>query len=330
MLKIAGRESVDDEVVDMSFAEARSWTDPPFLADITEEMRQAHFAAVTFGADRVGPALYIFAMEPGSNYPDGEAHMHASDNWRISLKGELPVGRKNYGPGEFRFNAGWRPYPSDNGAQGPEGGWSAVFFADRRGTAVRPVSTSLTEDQAAVFEGAALVSDWAEVGGDAVDLEDTADESCLLTTFGSLNNSGYLNGSFDERENWCHDDAGRAVAGALMGHATMGPIVLLSHAPAGPTEVPDRTLDTDIVRIVVNGSCTVDGKDYRAGEIRLQKAGAPAGPTVAGDGGVDEVVILGDRRVVFASLRDQGGWSSAARRALEALESELQASDRAS
>lgn len=329
MLKIAGREATDDEVIDLSYAEARSWNDPPFLTDLPEEMRQAHFAAVTFGADRVGPALYIFAMEPGSNYPDGEAHMHASDNWRIALKGELPVGRKKYGPGEFRFNAGWRAYPSDNGAQGPEGGWSAVFFADRRGTAVRPVSTSLTEDQAAVFEGAFLVSDWAEVGGDVVDLEDTADESCLLTTLGSLNNTGYLNGSFDDREGWHRDEAGRVVAGALMGHASMGPIVLLSHAPAGPIEVPDRSLDTDVVRIVVNGSCTVDGRSYEAGDIRLQKAGAPSGGSVAGSDGVDEVVIVGDRRVAFSSLRDQGGWSPAARQVLEALESQLRASDRA-
>lgn len=329
MLKIAGRETSEHDVIDLSYAEARSWNDPPFLAGLPEEMRQAHFAAVTFGADRVGPALYIFAMEPGSNYPDGEAHMHASDNWRIALKGELPVGRKNYGPGEFRFNAGWKAYPSDNGAQGPEGGWSAVFFADRRGTVVRPVSTTLTEDQAAVFEGAFLVSDWAEVGGDIIDLEDTADESCLLATYGKLSNGGHLNGSFDDRANWCHDDAGRDVAGALMGHASMGPVLLLSHAPSGAIELPDRVVDTDVVRMVVNGSCTVDGRAYQAGDIRLQKAGAASGPTVAGDEGVDEVVIFGDRRVVFATLQDQGGWSPAARQALEALESQLHASDRA-
>lgn len=319
----------DHEVFNLSFAEARTWNDPPELADLNDEMRQAHFGAITFGAERVGPALYIFAMEPGSNYPDGEAHMHASDNWRIALKGSLPVGRKNYGPREFRFNAGWKAYPSDNGAQGPEGGWSAVFFADRRGTAVRPVSKTLTREQAEVFEGAAMVSNWAETGGDVVDLADTADESCLLTTLGALNNSGYLNGSFDDRTSWCQDAAGRAVAGALMGHPSMGPIVLLSHAPAGPIQLPDRTLDTEIVRMVVTGSCTIGDVTYREGGIRLQKAGVPSGPAVADRDGVSEVVILGDRRVVLDSLQDKGGWSPAAREVLEKLASELQLSGRA-
>ena len=66
------------------------------------------------------------------------AHAHASDNWRISVRGTTNMGRDTYEQGQFRFHDGGVPYASDNFAWGPDGGYGIIMFADRRGFAIRP------------------------------------------------------------------------------------------------------------------------------------------------------------------------------------------------
>ena len=73
------------------------------------------------------------------------AHAHASDNWRISVRGTTNMGRDTYEQGQFRFHDGGVPYASDNFAWGPEGGYGIIVFADRRGFAIRPVKAEIAE-----------------------------------------------------------------------------------------------------------------------------------------------------------------------------------------
>ena len=73
------------------------------------------------------------------------AHAHASDNWRISVRGTTNMGRDTYEQGQFRFHDGGVPYASDNFAWGPDGGYGIIMFADRRGFAIRPVKAEIAE-----------------------------------------------------------------------------------------------------------------------------------------------------------------------------------------
>jgi hypothetical protein len=50
------------------------------------------------------------------------------------------MGPARYGPGEFRFQQGWKPYGADGVAAGPDGGWTVLMFADRRGVRVPGVA----------------------------------------------------------------------------------------------------------------------------------------------------------------------------------------------
>src|SRR5260370_25666960 len=90
-----------------------------------------------------GPVIRMMAMPPGlsTDGEDGKSappHGHASDNFRIALRGALRMGARSYGSGEFRLQQGWKPYGPDTVAEGPDGGWEMLMFADRRGMRMRP------------------------------------------------------------------------------------------------------------------------------------------------------------------------------------------------
>ena len=83
--------------------------------------------AMIVGDDRCGPFVALSYVEPSEEQmPLSFAHAHASDNWRISVRGATNVGRDAYAQGQFRFHDGGVPYTSDNFARGPDGGLRMV------------------------------------------------------------------------------------------------------------------------------------------------------------------------------------------------------------
>ncbi len=91
------------------------------------------------GDEHCGPFIVLSYVEPTEEQmPLSFAHAHASDNWRISVRGTTNMGRDTYEQGQFRFHDGGVPYASDNFAWGPDGGYGIIMFADRRGFAIRP------------------------------------------------------------------------------------------------------------------------------------------------------------------------------------------------
>jgi len=89
---------------------------------------------IMIGDDDCGPFVALSYVEPTSEQmPLSFAHAHASDNWRISVRGTTNMGRDAYEQGQFRFHDGGVPYASDNFAWGPDGGYGIIMFADRRG-----------------------------------------------------------------------------------------------------------------------------------------------------------------------------------------------------
>lgn len=299
MYKALGEFDGDATYRKLSFREPGRWA-TPVAASAKSRVAGVPVitTAVTMGDERAGPVLLFLWLAEGVAPPEAPAHGHASDNWRISVRGRLPMGREVYGPGEFRFQEGWKPYASDNYAQGPDGGWSALLFGDRRGMRVRPVKKDTEEHP----ETNRLLAEWLGIHGDLVsdDPAHAPGRSAMATTMDELRRAAHVNASFEQAATWRPVDGGGHLAAALMGDPEVGPVVLLTRIAPGGRALSSCSFDTEVFRLVVRGEETIDGAMYVAGDMRVQVAGAPIGSVVAGAEGVDEVVVIADRRGVGA------------------------------
>src|SRR5581483_1448400 len=143
--------SVDGHV-DASYSDRSGWS----------ESLGATILPIMAGDDQCGPFVVLSYVEPTEEQmPLSFAHAHASDNWRISVRGTTNMGTDTYEQGQFRFHAGGVPYASDNFAWGPDGGYGIIMFADRRGFAIRPVKAEI----------AARVTPEQEAGGAAMGID---------------------------------------------------------------------------------------------------------------------------------------------------------------
>ncbi len=86
------------------------------------------------------------------------------------------------------------------------------------------------------------------------------------------------------------------VAAALLGLPDLGPVVFLFSTPAAQVAAPACTFGTEGFRLVVGGSYSLDGRERTMGDMRFQSSDSPWEQIIAGPDGLDEVVILGDRR----------------------------------
>ena len=109
---------------------------------------------------------------------------------------------------------------------------------------------------------------------------------------------------------WLRSGRIAAAAGA-MGDPDTGPIVLLTRVDGGGPAFGRFRLASDLVRLVVRGSCAIDGHAYVAGDMRAQIAGTPVGEAVAGPDGLDEVIVVADRRHLVPSATDDPEWADA-------------------
>lgn len=299
MLSIRSQTRVTERYAELSFRRLEGWRsfdtpDGP-LSDLATMI-------VLLGDHRSGPLLGFTALAPGVDAPLGPPHGHCSDNFRVSLRGDLTMGREVYGSGAFRFQDGWKTYPKNNNSCGPAGGWEIEVFADRRGLRTSEVVGG-PELEAMMTEGGRMLAAMFGLESLVADPpEDVCGPSALATTLGPTDNSGKRNGSFDRREGWQAVEPATEVAVALLGEPTCGPVVVL--AATGPDAVafPAARYDTEVFRLVVDGSCTIGDRTYEAGDMRIQHAGTWCEPVVAGKQGVQEVILLADRRGATATV----------------------------
>lgn len=311
MYRFKGATDVTDSYADLSFRHAGEWLHfGQELDDLnvagTENMA---ITFVSMGDEVCGPSIGFSAVPPGMHIATGPAHAHASDNFRISLLGELTMGKDRYGPGAFRFQEGWRTYPNDNNSCGPDGGWEIVMMADRRGTRGR-IAGAEDEVDDVLKAAAQSIAQMFGINGDIMsdDPKDGSGPSALATTLGPTTNSGKLNGSFAEADAWAEIGAGTRAAVSLLGEPTRGPVLVLSVSEPYRLVAPRCRFDTELLRMVVAGSCDVDGKVYEKGDTRVQRAGTWCGPVAAGPDGLQEVLVIGDRRHAEPTV-EGGTWA---------------------
>ncbi len=83
-----------DGHVDIDFADRKGWI----------ENMGATILPIMIGDDHCGPFVALSYVEPtNEQMPLSFAHAHASDNWRISVRGTTNMGRDAYEQGQFRF-----------------------------------------------------------------------------------------------------------------------------------------------------------------------------------------------------------------------------------
>jgi hypothetical protein len=291
--------------------------------DVTYTDRAGWFAdmgatilPIMIGDEQCGPFVVLSYVEPSEEMmPLSFAHAHASDNWRISVRGTTNMGKDTYEQGQFRFHDGGVPYASDNFAWGPDGGYGIIMFADRRGFAIRPVKASIAEKITPQQEAAAA--------GLGIDMQDPCPGAPAIATTMGPTTRAHLDGGFETADAWAEIAPGVRMAAGLAGEPSCGPVLVLLDCDAGCEAVPSRSLGTEVIVAPVSGSVRAADVELAQGDVRIEEADAPHPPLVAGADGAQLVLIVGERRALRASL-DDGALAGPLGTALSPVLAELQ------
>jgi hypothetical protein len=306
VLSATPTEAVDGHV-DLSYAERSGW-----VTDMG-----ATILPIMVGDDHCGPFVVLSYVEPSeTQMPLSFAHAHASDNWRISVRGTTNMGRDTYEQGQFRFHDGGVPYASDNFAWGPDGGYGIIMFADRRGFAIRPVKESIAAKLGPQQAAAAA--------GLGIDAQDPCPGAPAIATTMGPTERAHLDGGFDATDGWNEIAPGLRMAAGLAGEPAGGPVLVFLDGAPGCEVVPRRSIGTEMIVAPVSGSVDAAGVALRQGDVRVEEADVEHPALVAGPDGAHLVCIVADRRALRAAL-DGGTIAGDLGRALAPVLEDLQA-----
>lgn len=279
---------VVDGHVDASYTDRSGWS----------QDLGATILPIMLGDERCGPFVVLSYVEPSEEMmPLSFAHAHASDNWRISVRGTTNMGRDTYLQGQFRFHDGGVPYASDNFAWGPGGGYGIIMFADRRGFAIRPVKAEIAEKVVPQQEAAGALL--------GIDMQDPCPGAPAIATTMGPTVRAHLDGGFDTSDRWDEIAPGVRMAAGVAGEPERGPVLVFLDCAAGAEAVPARVLGTEVIVAPVTGSVDAAGTVLAQGDVRLEAAGVDQPALVAGLDGVQLVVIVADRRALVAALDEE-------------------------
>ena len=298
-------ESVDGHV-DATYADRTGWS----------ENLGATILPIMVGDDHCGPFIVLSYVEPTEEQmPLSFAHAHASDNWRISVRGTTNMGRDTYEQGQFRFHDGGVPYASDNFAWGPDGGYGIIMFADRRGFAIRPVKAEIAE----------RVTPEQEAGGAAlgIDMRDPCPGAPAIATTMGPTTRAHLDGGFDASQEWDEISPGVRMAAGIAGEPTCGPVLVFLDCAAGCEAVPARSIGSETIVAPVSGWVDAAGATMAQGDVRVEERDVEHPALVAGSDGTQLVVIFADRRALRSAL-DDGTMAGTLGDALSTVLAELQ------
>jgi hypothetical protein len=169
--------------------------------------------------------------------PRTPAHGHDCDSWRVAINGTLSMGSRRYGPGEFRFQEGGKPYGADDYAWGPDGGQSVVMMSDRRGPTGRPVNPKYVPYMHETGRGF-----YAWLGIDVPDVYPGAPG--VVSSLGRPDKGGAIEGSFARTADWPEVAEGVRGFATLLGDHESGPVVLTLAAESGAEILPSATFHT--------------------------------------------------------------------------------------
>src|SRR3954470_18945529 len=268
------------------------------------------------GDAQAGPFVVLSYAEPSDEQmPLSFAHAHASDNWRISVRGTTNMGHDTYEQGQWRFHDGGVTYASDNFAWGPDGGYGIIMFADRRGFAIRPVKAEIAAKVTPAQEAAGAML--------GIDMRDPCPGApAIATTMGPTTRS-HLDGGFDASHEWDEIAPGVRMAAGLAGEPTRGPVLVFLDCAAGCEAVPVHSIGSETIVAPVSGSVVAADATLTQGDVRVEESEVEHPALVAGADGAQLVVIFADRRALRSAL-DEGTLAGALGGALSTVLTDLQ------
>ena len=250
---------------------------------------------IMMGDEHCGPFVALSYTEPRDDQmPLSFAHAHASDNWRISVRGTTDMGRDSYAQGQWHFHDGGVPYASDNFAWGPEGGYGIIVFADRRGFAIEPVKASIAEK----------VGPQQEMTGKllGIDMQSPCPGAPSIATTMGLTERAHRNGGFETASTWDEIAPGVRMSAGIAGEPEAGPVLVFLDCDAGAVAVGARTLESETLIAPVSGSVIAGDATLVQGDVRLEEAGVAHAELVADNDGAQLVLLFADRRALRAAL----------------------------
>lgn len=290
--------------LDISFAGQASW---PRLTE------QGSLRAFIFniGDEAAGPMIQLGLVTIRDDEPldwrhsIDPLHHHGSDQFRALMRGEWSLAGRRLGAGDYAFQEAGMVYQEHPVA--PEN-WMMLVMGDRRGNQATIASA---RDEATVFEyddiyGApAKDRPYPHPAGDR-------GLTAIAATAGPYSN-GFIIGRGEELVD------GAAVSG-LIGDVAAGPAVHVLKATAGRTVMPASQWATEVLIAVVAGTVQIGERTYAAGDLRVQREGAPLAAVRAGEAGAHLVLVRGDRRAdAIFSAGPAPSWFSAPARLAQGL-----------
>ncbi|MCP3732791.1 hypothetical protein M9978_20435 [Sphingomonas sp. MG17] len=301
MFRTRGTPETFEEHIDMSIRSTEGWYQFKGGAFV--------FNLIMVGDEAAGPIVSLLNAAPGSTLPVSPAHAHASDSFRVALKGHIHMDPDVYGPGEFRFQEGWRVYPGHGDVTyGDEGQWEIVIMGDSRGQKMRPAVEFHPNPENELLKH--IAADFGMAGGDIFsdDPAHGAGPSAIVTTLAPRLRMGKLTGSYADAANWQAVAPGVRAAISLMGDPALGPVLVCTDVEPNGCAMPRARFGTELVRIVIAGSYRIGDRVYRQGDLRIQQPGAWCEEVHALDEGVRELIVLGDRRHIDAQAAPGTDW----------------------
>lgn len=286
--------SLDDDHIDFSFTDTATW--PRVSADAG--MPPSLF--ISLGDPVCGPDIQLVTFPPPPSLMWIDSHYHACDQFRVILNGDFQVDRERLTPGRFGYQNSGVPYREGFPGVSSDELWMFMVHGERRGarsTMLRAngdfAISAFGEDQLDRPVPSPDDAYWQSVPGGA------RGRIGMSTTLGEPID-GFVWGSFEDDKGWRELQPGVAISAALMSDRAAGPVVFTVRCAAGKTAVPRTTCSAEVAMAVIQGACRVGTQEYRAGDVRVQKADSAFESVVAGAEGCSVVLVISDRR---ASLR---------------------------
>jgi hypothetical protein len=225
-------------------------------------------------------------------------HRHKTDTFRMALGEPIVVGRTSYAHGEFRMQQVDTYY-------GPEywtdevGTNQLLIMADRRGG--KPYLTT-PELQALSDLGRTAEEELGE--GYRQHASDAAIHHVIADNIGAMLHAGHWNAGFTDTSSWPSLSDGTRLAVIAFGDPSNGPLLVCWDRPAGATPLPAFTMNTDFLRLVVDGSVSFGDRPAGRLAFRIQQSGSDHDASTVGPDGAKELWLIADRRDWRPELRD--------------------------
>lgn len=287
MFQAVGFKLVGD-YLDLSYSDPSGWTHG--LEDV-ESPNQF----IALGDPDSGPALMFSAMPQFPQDLWFDSHYHGSDQFRVILNGEFLLQKHRMKEGDFGYQESGRNYRE--GVTGsPENCWLFNMHGTWRGARATRTRHDGTFDVPDLAPN--QLDRWA----------DTLDDPCWWNVPGGSkgiaaqktsigpNRAGYVWASFNAPEGWRALDDDLDYTSGMFGLPETGPILYTLKAGPDRVVVPTSVSGTEIACIVVGGSIDVDGRTYKKGDVRIQRAGVALGSIRSGAEGVALIYVIADRR----------------------------------